>query len=996
VPTVDFRQSRFIALLFATVAAIACGSRGTSDAAADARADAAWPCPTEWVRYDRGGCGPAILLCAPDGGAALHACDGVDLSRAHDIALPDGGTTTSFLRLPDGGIAGPWPSPGEPGGPPSASWTPSGESDDTWSPDAGIPTCAPRWVRLPDGTCDPAIRTSCAAGSDPIPGGDCTATTEADCPAADYVDVSPESGAATVVRVRAGADPASADGSVSRPFPTIALGLAGAGAGGWVLVSDGTYGESIALRGSVHVVGRCAARVIIGGSPMGTSLGAPTLGAHGSSARLDARGLQLHGGGFGLSASDGAQVTLRDIVVDGATQYGVSATGRGTRIDARRVRITATRALDSSGGPGLAAFDGAHVVVSGAALTTNRLAAALAIGTGSRIEVSDATIRGTQANTVGAGGLGLSSQQGATIVSTRALIEDNRAIGALALNGGRLELVDSIVRATRARADGTGGVGLQADPGSIVTATRVLVTDNRDLGVSAVGDGTTVDLTDCVVRGTVPRPRGDGGFGLQSDQGATISATRVLVTDNQRAGVRAYHPRSRVEITDTVVRGTLAAPDGTAGVGIVAEAGGFLRATGSLVSLNRESGALALGDDSRLEIADTVVRGTIQRRDGTGGIGVTSRQRATFVAVRIRVAGNIQTGVAAVEGARVEISDSVVIGTRARDDGLTGTGLACQSGASCVAARLLIADNHDVGVLAMDSGSRIDLSNCVVRGTLPRAGGTGGQGLWAEAGGTIVGSRVDIDQNHGLGAGTTSDGSRLELADSVVRATLAWADGTAGLGAACMHRASMALARVLVTDSREAGIWGVYGASVALADVLVIDVARRGDGRQGIGVLVSDDARLDGARVAVVGAAGAGVAVVPRYQATDAASANVSDLFVDRVNRSNVSVAHADAAPSAYGFFVGRGASLGVARAVLSAADYGFFRSLGTLTLHDAVITRQDRAAGATNGTSATAPVTLANVLATGNTNDAVLHDVDLVEIDLPPPPEACLRPPCM
>ena len=74
---------------------------------------------------------------------------------------------------------------------------------------------------------------------------------------------------------------------------------------------------------------------------------------------------------------------------------------------------------------------------------------------------------------------------------------------------------------------------------------------------------------------------------------------------------------------------------------------------------------------------------------------------------------------------------------------------------------------------------------------------------------------------------------------------------------------------------------------------------------------------------------------------------------------------------------------------------WGLFRSLGTLGLHSAVVTRQSHAAGASNGMADGAALVLEGVVRVDNTDDAILRDVDLVEIDLPPPPAPCLAPPC-
>src|SRR3954453_1801789 len=89
------------AVLGAIVSLSLGGCGGTAPAPRDAGPDApAWPCTPDWGAYPRGGCGPAVLLCAPDGGAAPGACNGVDLTapRRIDDGDGDGGTVPGFYR----------------------------------------------------------------------------------------------------------------------------------------------------------------------------------------------------------------------------------------------------------------------------------------------------------------------------------------------------------------------------------------------------------------------------------------------------------------------------------------------------------------------------------------------------------------------------------------------------------------------------------------------------------------------------------------------------------------------------------------------------------------------------------------------------------------------------------------------------------------------------------------------------------------------------------
>lgn len=78
------RELRASAVILALTSAIGCIGRpvvgGEPPDAAKAY-PARWPCPSGWVHERFGACGPAALLCVPDGGAAPGACARVDLTR---------------------------------------------------------------------------------------------------------------------------------------------------------------------------------------------------------------------------------------------------------------------------------------------------------------------------------------------------------------------------------------------------------------------------------------------------------------------------------------------------------------------------------------------------------------------------------------------------------------------------------------------------------------------------------------------------------------------------------------------------------------------------------------------------------------------------------------------------------------------------------------------------------------------------------------------------
>lgn len=1009
-----------------------------------------WDCPATWVAAARGGCGPAVLLCAPDGGAAPRACEDVDLSRAPSVPAADGGVTRGFFRLPDGAIAGGWAEPGDPEGPPPEDWSPEGVPADDWAPDAGIAACAAGWRRLPDGTCDPVLREDCEAGSDPVPGGSCTPTGATSCPAGDYVDPGAEAVGAAVVYVRAGADPDAADGSEARPFATIAAGIARAGSGGWVLVARGEYAERIvvAASGSTHVLGACAARVTVRGpGPLGRD--GATVAVSGAGARLDLRGVTVVGEGRGLQASAQGALRASGVAVAASAEVAVDARDARTEVALTGCAIRDTRArADGTFGRGVSAQSGASVRVAASSLARSTEIAVHALDEGTSVALRGSVVRDTRATRGGAAGYGLRAEAAATLTAEGCVVEASQDVGALAV-GARLELRASIVRGTRPRGDGTKGFGVGASAGATVLGDDLLVEGNAAAGVAADGAGASVTIARSVVRGTAAQRSGAGGYGLSAANGARLAAEGVRVAANREAGVTAYDPGTVVTLLSCVVSDTLArASDATRGYGVDVEAGAALTAQDVLVAGNTGAGVFATGAGARCELARSAVRDTRVGGDGQGH-GLEAVDGATVRAATTAVTGSREAGaVASGAGARVELTACVVRGTRPTPTGARGRGLNVQRGAAAVATGVLFEDNTETGVVSVNEGSSVELTSSVVRATRPRADGVGGDAVIVSMGARLVASRVRVayDAEVGLlaaGAGTRAEltacaarntrgaqagrdgvglgvvdgasvtasglqlmgcvgagvlvqgaGSRLALSASAVRGVRPFADGILGRGLDVSSGGSLDARQVLLEGVTEFGVSAFgEGSAAALEDVLVARVARSARGF-GAGVALAGGAQVTAARVAVVDVWGAGVLASP-FMNRPGTRFTARDLFVRRVGASTVQAR--EAGPSvgplggavAYGLHAGSGCALDLTRALVDDGGFGFYNAGGTIRVAVGVISAQLVAAGATDLATPAGATTLSEVALRGNARDAVVRDGALPAASSVEPPAA-------
>jgi len=838
---------------------------------------ARWTCPDGWVAGPRGGCGPASLLCDPQRGACPSA-------RA-------------------------WREPGDPEGPPVATWQPEagrGVPDEAWSPEAGIPRCAPGW-RLVAGACDPALRADCPEGSVALPGGICAAVAEAACATDAFPDPDPAAPPGGVARVRAGADPAAADGSAERPFATIAAALARVGDEAQVLVARGAYPEALEVTGRARVTGRC-------GVTLTGAAGRPTVLVRGAGASLALRRVAITGGASGAVAAAGAALTLRDVRITGVTGIGVDAEGVGTTVRAEGLVVTGTVARRDAAGRSV---DGDALVARGGArldavrvLVEGNQEAGVYVADGV-VTLADSVVRGTQPRPDGEFGQGILVETGGSLTAARTVVEGSYASGAQA-TGARatLRLEDCVVRGTRSRADGRRGWGVVAGLGARVEGARVLVADNRGAGALAADAGSSLTLTASVVRGT-RTDRDSTGYGLLVRDGAALTARAVVVEGSE--GVGAYaRGGATLTLDGAIVRatavGTVVLRDGStmlmvrqavgvAAVGaavevdhvlidgeatmgvfaiaspaparavvrdsairseradrmraaLVANAGGTIEATRVLTLNCGTASANASGEGASITLDDCALRRT---RPGMPNVSTGALQALSggaLTARRVLIEDSAWCGAFAKDrGSRLTIEDSAVRRS-GRAVGEVGSrtaaaaALLAANGASLDARRVLVDEAVGSGVEAIDPDTRVTLDAVVVR-----AGGAA-YGATARAGAAMEARRTLFEANGVLGVYASDDGTTLSIEDSVVRETLPAPDGTGGNGLTVMDGASLTVARSLVEDNTNLGVLAVRGTTrVTLTDTAIRGTRPPPGAFGGGGVLVGLGAELTATRV---------------------------------------------------------------------------------------------------------------------------------------------------
>jgi hypothetical protein len=510
-----------------------------------------------------------------------------------------------------------------------------------------------------------------------------------------------------VLYVRAGG---AGDGSRSAPFGTVSAALAVATGGTLVAVGPGDFDEAVVLPGAVELRGVCAAR---------TSVRSILAG--------------------------GAGVVIRDVSIGPSDGPGLDVAGHDARVEG--VVVTGART--------------AAIVVDGGELDAEGV---LAVDTEGSL-------------TDGLGGAGLDVRGGGRATLRRGVVAGNRDAGVLARADAVLSLEDVAVRDTRSEdATRSSGHGLYAHAGADVTAARIVLERNRTLGVLAV-DGAAVRLADAVVRDTQPREAdSEFGRGLAALRGASIAATRISIERNRNVGAFGFGSGTLVRLEDAVIRDTDSAmSDGGGGRGFNVQDA----ARGELVRVvatgNRDVSVFAIFGSTVLDIRDLVASGTRdQRVDPRGGWGLGFQTAATGRVSRVRLEDNEEIGLfAAVDGTRVEIEDLDVRDTESLSvDGAMGRAVNVQGGARVTVTRASLERSREIAFFVSGTATTAAVTDLSIATVVPPA--CDGEGcpnaptaFGAFNGGAALANTFRIVDSDGCGVHVSSAGE-LDLVDGEI------------------------------------------------------------------------------------------------------------------------------------------------------------------------------------------------------------------------------------
>ncbi len=216
-----------------------------------------------------------------------------------------------------------------------------------------------------------------------------------------------------------------------------------------------------------------------------------------------------------------------------------------------------------------------------------------------------------------------------------------------------------------------------------------------------------------------------------------------------------------------------------------------------------------------------------------GGLWV---QGASVAVHATDLRANIGVGVLA-WGGTAAIEDVGVYDTLPDDYGDYGRGIIAQGGGLVSAIGCTVERNTEIGVIASDEGSRIDLVDSLVLDTAPPTHGEGGAGVVVQAGAALTMSGCAVRGNTRGGVVVGQAGSEILLEDSEISDN--------GSGVSGQYGSQMTVRGCAIEGNAVVGVdVRDPGTSALLETTEVLDTRPDEDGRYGRGVQVAGGAEL--------------------------------------------------------------------------------------------------------------------------------------------------------
>lgn len=659
------------------------------------------------------------------------------------------------------------------------------------------------WVRCPPGFaaapggwgCQPTLPTTSCIGATRAAIGSTACQPIGDCGAA----FPP---AAATLFVDASFDAGMLDDT---HFATISGALAAATPGTTIAVAPGSYGEALVPTKPVKLIGRCAERVQLTGSPALSVLAVQGVEVEGFTVRDSTLAARVERAG-GL--------TLRHAVLEANRRSAIQALDPGTQVTLEDVVIRGTLAdpATQTFGQGIAASYSAHLTLTDVELTQNHEAGLFLDRTGTGATLTRTVVSGTlpRAST-GKLGWGIAVQGGSTLEADTLVVQDNRATGLLvAQSASRATLTDAVMRRTSLGLDNAGasrGVAVTVLQGGALTWTGGAA-EEAPQGLVLVENASSAATLSHVTARAV-EGQGSSTFGLSAQGSARLTLDHVAVLRVVGSGLLAL---SLAEVSLDHV-GVF----DTTGVGLLVQ--DSARVSGTAVEVRRHADVAVLAArQGSLTLTRCVLADALSAPSADAGVaryGAAATEAGTVTLDQCLIDHNVGAGLyAATPGASAIVTSTVVRDTMLDAHGEFGQGVVAENGGWVDLQDVAVVGNHTAGLQVDDETSVISAHRVSVRSTLPNALGARGRGANANFGGLLSSTDSAFVDNQQVGIFAFQ--SRVELTDTVVLGTRTDPDGSFGNGLEALTDGAILLKGGALVGN--AGIGAVFAEGAGLLD----------------------------------------------------------------------------------------------------------------------------------------------------------------------------------
>lgn len=575
-------------------------------------------------------------------------------------------------------------------------------------------------------------------------------------------------------------------------------GLGSVDADGMVIAStnplaDGRYGRGIEVRSGAALLIRNAAvqenrQVGVVAFDATTTVTAERVVVEDTSSEL-ASGTN----GNGILAQSGSRMVLREVTLRRNAGAGLFAVGSATHVEADDLLVEETqpRQSDSQEGWGVEVSGGATASMRRATLLRNHGAGLVVDGDGSRAEVEATLIEQTQPRVSDRSlGLGIAAEDGASLILKNVALRGNRGGGLIAI--GARTVVDAerlVVEDTQADLTGEGGgQGVGVVAGARLQVRNAALRRNTTAGIQASGEGTMVTAFGLLVEDTEPSPLLDVGAGVRVLDGASMTLDEAVIRRSRGFGMESWgssqpSDMTRLVASRVVVDDTRADGVGGGGHGLRAEFGGLVALRDAMIRRSIEFGIYARDATTEVDAERLLVERTAPNAISELGIGVTVFQGAGVSLSDVALRRNRAFGLAVVSSgldlinggllddpipSRVKASRLLVSDTDANlSDQRAGLGVLVSDGGVATFADTNIQGNREAGI-EVNAGCMGVRRVAVLQTRSSLRDGRFGDGLFLVGSSTIRGGDLTLWENARCGLLVTGEGAAVALSGAIL------------------------------------------------------------------------------------------------------------------------------------------------------------------------------------------------------------------------------------